>query len=154
MTKKYIYLVVLILSTMLVTLFLSYLYKKETNVEFSYAYSTLNRITASEFDEYILENPDSIIYISDSSDLSNNKFEKKFIKKIEKKNLMENIVYIEESEVTNSLQKKLEDKYSYKYNKKALPVILVFVDAELIEISTIEVDSSVDSIIEYEVFEW
>ena len=104
MKKNYVYLAVLLIATVALTLFLSSLYKRET-LENSYLYEKLNKITATEFEEYMLEHPDTIIYIANKNDLDNNKFEKKFENKLEKLNLLENIIYIEKEEVTSSLEK-------------------------------------------------
>lgn len=154
MTKKYIYLTILILSTIALTLLLSYIYKKETTIETSYSYENLNKITSSEFDEYILENPDTIIYIADKNDISNNKFEKKFIKKLEKLNLLDNIVYIDKTEITKKFKKNLSSEYSYNYNGKKLPIILITNDKQIVQVSLIDEYSDVNTVIDYGVFEW
>ena len=155
MKKNYVYLLILLLGTVVVTLLLSFLYRNDVEVvETSYAYDNLNKITAAEFEEYMIENPDTIIYISDKTNLDNNKFEKKLINKLEKLNLLENVIYIEKGEVVDSLEKKFKEDYSYKYNEKEIPVIIVISDGEIIQTVVVNEKSTVDTIINYEVFEW
>ena len=91
MKKNYIYLAVLLAATVGLTFLLSSIYNKEVN-SVSYSYEKLNKITSDEFEEYMMENPDTIVYVSDKNDLINNKFEKKFIKKLENLNLLENTI--------------------------------------------------------------
>lgn len=151
MKKNYIYLTILVLGTVVLTLFLSYLYKKES-IQISYSYQKLNKITALEFEEYMIEHPDTIMYIADKTNLDNDKFDKKLINKLEKLNLIENVIYIEKSEMVSSLRKILKENYSYKYDEQSLPVIIVINDSNIIQISVVDIDSNVDTIIDYEVF--
>ena len=152
MKKNYIYLIILILCTIFLTLFLSNLYKKET-VQVSYAYENLNKITSTEFEEYLLENPDSIIYIGDKANISNNKIEKKIINKIIKLNLLEKAIYIEREDIVNSFEKILKEKYNYKYEEKDLPIMLLIVDGELSQKILINKQINVNNVIDYGVFE-
>ena len=137
MKKNYIYLTILLIATVIITLFLA----------------SLNKITANEFEEYMIEHSDTIIYIADKTDLNNNKFEKNFVKKLEKLNLLENVIYIEKEEITDKLEEVLKENYSYEYKEKNLPTIIVVSDTEVVEKSIVEEDSNVDTIINYGVFE-
>ena len=152
MKKNYIYLIILIVCTIFLTLFLSSLYKKET-IQVSYAYENLNKITSKEFEEYLLENPDAIIYIGDKTNIKNNKIEKKIINKIIKLNLLEKAIYIEKEDIVNSFEKILKEKYNYKYEEKNLPVMLLIVDGELSQKILINKQTNVNDFIDYEVFE-
>jgi len=153
MKKNYIILTVLIVVTCILTLLLANLYKYE-KVETSYIYENLNKITSEEFDEYIVEHPDTIIYISDKYNLENQKFEKKLINKFENLNILENIIYIDKEEVTSNLEKTLKNEYSYKYNEDNLPAIIVINDAKITQTVIVDKNSEVETIIDYEVFEW
>ena len=93
MKKNYIYLLILLIATVGLTFLFSTIYNREVNFV-SYSYEKLNKITSAEFEEYMIENPETIIYISSKNDLHNNKFEKKFIKKLENLNLLENTIYL------------------------------------------------------------
>ncbi len=152
MNKNYIYLIVLIVVTVALTLFFSALYKGEA-VKISYSYEKMNRITAEEYDEYMMEHQDIIIYIADKLNLENNKFEKKLIKKLEKLNLLKHTIYIEKEDISSSLKKKLKNDYSYEYDENKLPVIIVVNDGSLNQISFVDENSNVNDIVKYEVFE-
>lgn len=152
MKKNYIYLLILLVATVGITFMLSNLYKRE-ETKTSYLYEKLNKITSTEFDEYMIEHPDTIIYVADQNNLENNKFEKKFYNKLEKLNLLENIIYIEKNEINSSLQKKLKEEYSYKYNEKDLSAIIVISDGIFVESTLVDESSNINTIINYEVFE-
>lgn len=152
MKKNYIYLTILLIATVVVTMLLANLYTKETT-KTSYSYNNLNKITSNEFEEYMMEHTDAIIYVGDKLNLNNNKIEKKFIKKLENLNLLENTIYIDKDEITAKFKKILKDNYSYEYNEKSLPTIIVVSDAEVIQVSKIEKDVEIDTFINYEVFE-
>ena len=113
----------------------------------------MNKITSTEFEEYLIEHPDTIIYISDKNDLNNNKFEKKLVSKLEKLNLLRFVIYIEKEEISGSFQKFLKEQYSYKYSEGNLPVIIVVNDGKTIQIAEVDKNSNVNDIIDYEVFE-
>ena len=153
MKKNYIYLLILVTCTIVLTLFLSSLYKNKVS-ETSYFYEKLNKITATEFEEYIIENPDTIIYIADKNNLKYNKFEKKLFNNFEKLGLLENVIYLEKKEITKTLKQIFKEKHSYEYNEKELPIIIVVVDGNLIQRSVVGENSQVDTIIDYGVFEW
>lgn len=152
MKKNYIYLIILILCTVALALFLSSLYKKETN-QVSYAYESFNKITSTEFEEYLLENPDAIIYIGDKTNIKNNKIEKKLINKFTKSNLLGKTIYIDKEEIVNSFEKILKEKYNYEYEEKKFPIILVIIDGELSQKALINRGININNIIDYEAFE-
>ena len=151
MKKNYIYLGLLLIATVFITLLFSTIYSKEEN-KICYLYEKLNKITSEEFAEYILENPDSIIYISDKSNVANNKFEKKFVNKLEKLGLIENIVYLDKEDITKSLIETLSKDYAYEYKEKELPVLIVIIDNEVVDTIKVNKNSNADTIIDYEVF--
>ena len=151
MKKNYIYLAVLLVATVGLTFLFSTIYNKEVN-SVSYSYEKLNKITSVEFEEYMMENPDTIVYVSDKNDLSNNKFEKKFVKKLENLNLLENAIYIEKEEINNKFKELLKTNYDYKIDEKKLPMIIVVDNGEVVQSVIIDTNSSVETIIDYEVF--
>lgn len=153
MKKNYVKLFILLTVTVIITLTLSTIYKQKFWVT-SYSYDKLNKITADEFNEYITENPDIILYIGDKNNISINKIEKKFINNLEKLNILENTIYIENNDITPELEKILKKEYKYIYNEKQLPTILVIIDGEIIQKEILEEDSDVYNIINYEVFKW
>ena len=152
MKKNYIYLLVLLVVTVGLTFLLSSIYNKEVN-SVSYSYEKLNKITSAEFEEYMMENTETIVYMSDKNDLSNNKFEKKFIKKLENLNLLENTIYIEKDEINNKFKELLKTNYDYKLEEKKLPTIIVIDSGEIVQNIVIDKNSNVETIIDYGVFE-
>ena len=149
--KNYIYLILLIIGTIILTFAFSIIYKHEVE-NTCYLYENLNKITTLELDEYIMENPDSIIYIGDMNDLSNNKFEKKLLKQLQKMNLLENSVYIEKNDVSKDFKNLLKKEHSQEYNENNLPMILVVIDSKITKIVQVYNNLSAETVIDYEVF--
>ena len=152
MKKNHIYLAVLLIATVGLTFLLSSIYNKEVN-SVSYSYENLNKITSVEFEEYMMENTETIIYISDKNDLRNNKFEKKFINKLENLNLLEKTIYIEKDELNNNFKELLKTNYNYKIDEKQLPIIIVIDSGEVVQNVIIDKNSNIDMVIDYGVFE-
>ena len=152
MKKNYIYLAVLLVATVGLTFLLSSIYNKEVN-SVSHSYEKLNKITSDEFEEYMIENPDTIVYLSDKNDLNKNKFEKKFVKKLENLNLLENAIYIEKDEINNKFKDLLKTNYDYKLDEKNLPTIIVIDSGSVVQSVVVEKTSNVETIIDYGVFE-
>ena len=152
MKKNYIYLLILLVATVGLTFLLSSIYNKEVNTV-SYSYEKLNKITSDEFEEYMMENTETIVYISDKNDLSNNKFEKKFIKKLENLNLLENTIYIEKAEINDNFRELLKTNYNYKLEEKKFPLIIVIDNGEIVQNVGVDKSSNIDTIVDYEVFE-
>lgn len=150
--KNYYILVVLLAVTALLTLYLSNLYLNKEKLTSNF-YNYANVITPEDFDEFILENSEVIIYISDKYDLSHNTFEKKFETKIDELNLKHNLIYIDKEDVTSEFLNKLKKSYNINLELEELPVIIVMVDKKVIRNISITTNSNVDTIIEYEVFE-
>ena len=153
MKKNYISLFMLILVTIIITLSLSVLYKQKFSIT-TYSFDKLNKITSQEFNEYIIENPNTILYIGDKTNDKTNKIEKKFVTKLESLNLLENTIYIEKEEITPGLEKILKEKYKYTYDEEKLPFVLVIIDGKVIQSEEIRKNSNIDTFINYEVFKW
>ena len=150
--KNYYVLVVLLATTVLLTLYLSNLYlNKEKLTSDFYNYASV--ITPEDFDEFMTENSEVIIYISDKYDLSHNTFEKKFETKIDELNLKHNLIYIDKEDITSEFLNKLKKSYEINLDLKKLPVVVVTVDKKVVRNTSITPNSNVDTIIEYEVFE-
>ena len=150
--KNYYILVVLLTVTVLLTFWLSNLYlNKEKLVSNFYEYS--NKITPEDFDEFMTENSDAIIYISDKYDLTNETFEKKFANKIDELNLKHNSIYIDKNDIDRNFLNKLKKTYNINMDLENLPVVVVVIDKKVVRNVSISNDSNVDTIVEYEVFE-
>ena len=150
--KNYYILVVLLAVTVLLTLSLSNIYiNREKIVADFYEYS--NKITPEEFDEFMIENSDVIIYISDKYDLTNETFEKEFENKIDELNLKHNLIYIDKKNIDKNFLNKLKKSYNINVNLEGTPIVIAIVDNKVIKNISINNDSNVETLIEYEVFE-
>ena len=150
--KNYYILILLLAVTAVLTLSLSNVYlNREKLVSSFYEYS--NKITPEEFDAYMIENTDVIIYISDKYDLSHQKFENDFKEKLNHLNLKHNLIYINKSDINKKFIKKLKTIYGIDVNLKKLPTIIVVIDKKVIKNVSINSNSNVDTLIEYGEFE-
>ena len=150
--KNYYILIILLVVTALLTLLFSNSYlNKEKLVSNFYEYS--NKITPKEFDEFMTENSNVIIYISDKYDLTNGNFESKLEKKLDDLNLKHNFVFIDKNEINKKFIKKIKKTYGVNINIDNTPIVLVMVDEQIVKNILITSDSDVDTIIDYEVFE-
>ena len=150
--KNYFILIGLVLATIIITLSLASLYKSKDKIVSNF-YKYANKINSSEFSEYIVENSDLIIYISDKYDLSNEAFETGFKNKLDKLNLKSKLVFIDKSDIDNKFLDSLEKNYDIKIDKERLPIIIVIVDKKEIKSIYVTPETDVDTIIEYGVFE-
>lgn len=150
--KNYYILVILLITTVLLTLSLTRIYKNRDKLVSNF-YNYSNKITSAEFDEYLLESSDLIIYISDKYDLTNEFFEKNFEKKIDDLNLKNNLVYIDKKELDKKFLNKLRKEYGININPDKLPIIIVMINKKVIKNVYVTSDSDANTIIDYEAFE-
>lgn len=150
--KNYYILVVLLAVTVLLTLWLSNLYlNKEKLVSNFYEYS--NKITPDDFNEFMTENSDVIIYISDKYDLTHETFEKKFENKIDELNLKHNLIYLDRNDIDSKFLSKLKKSYGISVDLEKTPIVVVIIDEQVVKNVSVTPDSNVDTLIEYEAFE-
>ncbi len=149
--KNYLILAVLLVVTILLTLMFSNIYKNKEKLVSAF-YLESNNIAPNEFDEYLMENPDLIIYVSDKYDLSHEKFEEDFENKLKDLNIKNNLVYIDKNEIDKSFINKLKNEYDVNIDISKTPLIIVMVEKSVTKVVQVSNDSNVDSIINYEVF--
>lgn len=150
--KNYILLAVLLVVTVFLTFFLSNLYKSRNNVVSDF-YEYCNKINSNEFDEFIMENPDSIIYIGDKNDLDFKEQESALKDEIEKKGLKNKIVYLEKSTLSKKFLSSLKSKYGKSIDKKKTPVLLVVVDKKINKVVYLKDNLELNEFISEEVFD-
>ena len=150
--KNYILLAVLLVVTVFLTFFLSSLYKSRNNVVSDF-YEYCNKINSNEFDEFIIENPDSIIYIGDKNDLDFKEQESALKDEIEKKGLKNKIVNLEKSTLSKKFLSSLKSKYGKSINKKKTPVLLVVVDKKINKVVYLKDNLELNEFISEEVFD-
>lgn len=149
--KNYYILALLLIVTVIVTLALSNLYlNKEKEVSQFFEYS--NKITRKEFDEFMSENSDVLIYVSDKYDLTNKKLESKIEDKLNDMNLKQKLIYIDKSEINKDFSKKLKKEYKIDIDLNKLPILIVIVDNSVMKNVSLSNSTDIDSLIEYEVF--
>ena len=153
LSKNYIILIVLLVVTVFLTLFLSNLYTAKNKLVSNF-YEYANKITPQEFDEYIVENPDTIIYISDKYDLAHETFETKFENKIESLNLREKLVFMDKENITQDFLSKIKNTYGINIEIENLPMLVIVIDNTVTKNIYIENYLNVETIIDYEVFQW
>mgnify|MGYP003530200891 FL=1 len=133
--KSYFILITVFILTMGVTLYLCKCYKvyNESKKEIPVIRGTLSEITSEELEHYVQENQNCTVYMCTASNQACRDYEEKFIKLIKKKNLQEDIVYlnlsnIEQDKFINSLN----DKYNYKIKLTSnYPTIVIFDEAKI-----------------------
>ncbi len=140
--KNYIILGVVIV----VTLFLLYYFYmwvdvyKESKVNIPIMDKYMTVINYNELDNYLVENPDTIIYVSVLEDDEIRNFEKKFKNKYKDKEIFNEVLYMN---ITNDINNKdIKDEMVNKYSLNDLnitdvPCVLVFSDGVLKSIYSI-----------------
>lgn len=145
--NNYIILIILLLVTVVLTMFLSKLYLNKTK-KLSSFYLESNKITPKEFEEVSIEEPDVIYYMADKYDLTNEEFESEFKMKMEQKNLISKLVYVDSK---RALKKKIKE--IYKVEIREYPAIVFVVDKKVIKIIYIKDNNDIDGYIDYGVYE-
>ena len=148
--KNYVILAVLIIATVFITLIASNIYLTN-NKKVSEFYEISNKVNSDEFLQYLYENPDVIIYISDKYDLTYGEFEKKFDNKLEELNLKENFVYIEKNEINKEFLNQLQSKNNINIDNT--PIVIVIIDKTIQSYTYINQSTNVDTFIQYDIFE-
>lgn len=136
--KNYIILFIIIVVTLLLCSYFSSWYKtnEEANMQKGIMSENLMQIKIEELDNYILENPHKIIYLSSSKDESLKSYENKIYDYIIDNNLGESFIYIDTSDIevenlTTSLQKNsiIKDNIDYSIS----PNIYIVKDGKINE---------------------
>lgn len=138
--KNYLIYVVLIIITVLLTLFFSKSYLKN-NGQKSILYNYISEIKTDDFEQFMTENPDAIIYISSIQNDNNIGFEKKLKKKIDSLNIKENVVFINKETVDSNFLNLLRESYGLNLNINESSLIII---NDNVLINCIYVDDNVD----------
>ena len=150
--KNYIILLLIILVTVFTVFLVSNIYKESKRVESDF-YKFANTITNKEFDVYVTEFPNSIIYIYDKYSNEYKEFENELKSKIETSYLTNNFVYIDKRELNKKFINNIKENYDteIKYNNK--PVIIIISDKEIVNVIEVNEETNINSL-NLEVFEW
>ena len=119
--KNYILLILIVIVTVFVTVLVANLYKESKSVETDF-YKYANTITSKEFDTYVTEYPNSIIYIYDKYSNDYSEFENSLKEKIEASYLKNNLIYIDKRELNKKFINNMKENYNteIKYNNKPI----------------------------------
>lgn len=149
--KNYVCLIFIMAITVVITIYIASLYKESKRVETDF-YKYANTISNKEFETYITEFPNSIIYIYDKYSNEYKEFESELKDKIEELYLKNNFVYIDKRELSKNFINTIKENYNVEINYSDKPIILILADKEIINIIEIKETTKVDSI-NLEVFE-
>ena len=141
--NNYIKLGVVIIATIALTFYWASWYNttKEYRMNNSVIPTVIGEVTMEELDNYLLENPDIMIYFASSKDDTIKDFEDDFKKILVKENLKNDFVYIDTSKIeTQEFYQSFAKKYyskSLKSKKETLdiiPNIILIEDGKVIDI--------------------
>lgn len=104
-------------------------YKKEIPV----IGDTLSNITREDVEHYVVDNSNVILYLCTASDESCRSFEKSFKRYVEKKELTDEIVYLNLSDADNNdFVNYFNERFNYKTKLKGIyPAFVVFSDGNV-----------------------
>lgn len=122
--KNYIIMFFIILLVVIITIFLSSTYKNRVR-KVSTMYNFLSEIKFKDLDIYLLENPNTIIYISNKYDLKNKELENELKEQIVEFNLQDNFVYLNIDEDNFDYLETFNSKYDGNLSTKKIPVVVV-----------------------------
>ena len=153
--KNYIILGIVVLVSLLI-IYYFYMWVsayKDAKENVSVLDNYMNVINYNELDNYIVENPDSVIYVSVVDDTQINKFDKKLANSIKNNDFNKDVLYMNITETIKdaSIKREMIEKYSLKYSDITdIPNIIVFEDGKLISIYNIKDNGySVSKIVEF-----
>lgn len=126
--KKDLWLVVIISLTLLICnyVLLWHSVYKEHNLNISVLSELLNEVSGQEFESYIVENPNTFIYMKLIDDLETKEFEKEFKRTINRYFLKDKVIYVNTKDIDLNLFLKPYDVNEKNIDK--FPVIVYFED--------------------------
>ncbi len=142
--KNYFILAAIIILSGIIVIYIANMYRNKKDYEKENTMSFLKEIYAKDFENFIIENPDSIVYISDAS---NETLELELKKYIIEKDYIQDIVYIDTNKINIDFVNTLK-KYSSLINDK-MPNVLIIKSGKIINIFYVEEDTTPSQIIEF-----
>lgn len=134
--SNYIKALCLILFTIILTIFLvnSYNSRKEYENSMNVTMSFLRNVDSSNIEEYLIENHDVIMYISNSNDENLKEYEETLKKLIIKKELEKNIIYFDTKTLDDEYLREFLQNYAVE-NLKSVniiePNLFIFKDGKI-----------------------
>ena len=121
--KNYFILGIILVASIFIVLYINKLYLSTKNND-NILNGFIKEIKTQEIDNYIIENPNFIIYLGYKNN-DNKSFEKKFKKLVTKYDLQKDIVFIDISQFNDETFNKFCKKYADKLLKKDSSLIIV-----------------------------
>lgn len=121
--KNYFILGIILASSIFIVLYINKLYLSTKNND-NILNGFIKEIKTQEIDNYIIENPNFIIYLGYKNN-DNKSFEKKFKKLVTKYDLQKDIVFIDISQFNDETFNKFCKKYADKLLEKDSSLIIV-----------------------------
>ena len=162
-TKNYIKLAIIFIITLIVVFYANTWYRnyKVERLNTPYIVDKLNTINYTELDNYIIENPNLIIYVGKNNSNECYEFEKDLYKILKDNDLIDESIFLDLSNnYSKELLKELQTKYyddSLNANLNGVPSLLIMQNKEIKDILTKENDEQIteDKIIQiFEEFEY
>lgn len=150
--KNYIYVLVLVICTVILTLVICNIYtnKKKDESEF---YKGVNSITSDEFKDFVTEKSDLIIYIYDKNSDKYELVEKRLLNLLSEKNLNDRFAYLDKSYLTDDFIDYLNKNYSIDLVYDDKPIILVILENNVLNVISLEEDTDINNVVDFGVFE-
>lgn len=137
--KNYILLGLLAVVTILAVIYMSKWYRASENyyLENSVMKELVGEVKELEFQNYVLENPDIVIYITDDQSEKTKKFEKKLKKYILDENLKSHFIYVNGKESSEQFLSDIKKKYFINEIKEieiTFPNLMILEDGKVKDI--------------------
>ncbi|MEG0994924.1 MAG: DUF6568 family protein [Bacilli bacterium] len=126
----------IVITSLAIVFYLRVLYKNYQEYELSIPVigDTFKQIKGEEINNYILENPNTLIYMCTSNEDKCRSFEKDLKKYVKRNDLRESIMYLNLNDMdSNKLISKLKNDFAYSRHIKTYPLVLYFKNGKIID---------------------
>lgn len=132
--KNYFILFFIGLITVSIVLISANLYKKTNKDEYSSVMSKfVTEITSYDFENYLLENPSAVVYISSKTDRKLESFEMELKQELANYNIQKYFVYLDYNNISYSLLDNLKNNYNINVTVDKLPIFIIIVDGKVVD---------------------
>ena len=109
--KNFFLLGLIAIITIVLVLGMNLLYNQKQN-KTSFVTTVISEIKENDFENYVIDNSDAIIYMAKGTDATLRNFEKNFVDLIKKNEIAKQIVYLNTDEVSKQFYEKLKEYYN------------------------------------------
>lgn len=147
--KNYFILALVVILSGIIVYFLGnfYINKKRYDEKENHVLSFLKEIYVDDFENFIIENPDVIIYINRIDNSKNKKLEKKLKKEIIERNYEQDIIYIDSTEISSNFVDVLNNHIDNKLN--IIPNVIIVKDGKICNVMYINSNTKYSEIIDF-----